>query len=133
YKTAVCNLIEAEEADNSKQTAGWNNACEPWRSVHLAAAIVRSLWGGQVQTFPPDPSLTIPCDLIVSTWSWGHHYPIPVYLPLVQRSLRPGGVVITDVRRNTEGRKQLEAAFAEVAVIEDRPKLERVACRGMRA
>jgi SAM-dependent methyltransferase len=65
-------------------------------------------------------------DLVVSLFSWGFHYPTSVYADEVRGLLRPGGRVILDVRKETDGKKQLEARFSRVATISDAPKKERV-------
>ncbi len=65
-------------------------------------------------------------DLVVSLISWGFHYPVPVYADQVLALLRPGGRVILDVRKGTDGRAQLEARFARVTVISETRKKERV-------
>lgn len=57
-----------------------------------------------------------PLDLVTSFRSWAHHYPVSVYLQMVSRSLRPGGILITDVRKRTNGIAELEAAgFVQVS------------------
>jgi len=65
-------------------------------------------------------------DLVVSLISWGFHYPVPVYLDQVRALLRPGGRVILDVRKETDGRAQLEARFPGVTTISETRKKERV-------
>jgi len=67
-----------------------------------------------------------PVDLVVSLISWGFHYPVPVYLDQVRALLRPGGRVILDVRKETDGRAQLEARFPGVTTISETRKKERV-------
>jgi SAM-dependent methyltransferase len=69
-----------------------------------------------------------PYDLVVSLLSWGFHYPVDVYLSRVLAALAPGGVVIIDVRKGTDGEQQLQAAFgAPPRVIADAPKHRRLA------
>lgn len=53
-------------------------------------------------------------DLIVSLLSWGHHYPVNTYEPIVRAALRPGGVLILDVRKGTGGEEQLDAMNLEL-------------------
>lgn len=133
YETAICNLLDGDELNNAAQVSGWNeHTPTPWRTSRLAAALVRAYWTGEIRAFGPDPSLTIPCDLIVSQFSWGHHYPIAVYLPLVLRSLAPQGVVIVDIRKNSSGQRQLAPYFQDVQVIARRTKLDRLRCEGLR-
>jgi hypothetical protein len=65
-------------------------------------------------------------DLVTSLIAWGFHFPIDTYLDLVTQLLRPGGRLIMDVRKGTDGKKKLEATFASTTVILDDPKFERV-------
>jgi hypothetical protein len=37
-------------------------------------------------------------DLVLSTISWGFHYPLSTHLPQVAAKLRPGGRIIVDLR-----------------------------------
>jgi hypothetical protein len=79
-----------------------------------------------------DPLLTIPSDLIISLKSWGHHYPVDIYLGLVQRSLREGGRVIMDIRRERKNLehglpKMIDAGFRLLARgVYETPKCERM-------
>ncbi len=68
-------------------------------------------------------------DLVVSLLSWGFHYPLPTYLDGVCNILAEDGVVILDIRRNTDGRAVLKRKFAEIHVIMECPKYWRVAAR----
>jgi SAM-dependent methyltransferase len=65
-------------------------------------------------------------DLVISLISWGFHYPVEVYADQVRALLRPGGRVILDVRKDTDGKAQLEARFPRVTVISETRKKERV-------
>jgi SAM-dependent methyltransferase len=56
-------------------------------------------------------------DLIISLISWGYHYPVSVYLEQVVDKLRPGGCLIMDVRKGTEGLDALAQAFRELRTI----------------
>jgi SAM-dependent methyltransferase len=85
-----------------------------------------------VRDYPPDPSLTIESDLIISLKSWGHHYPVSMYLGLVQRSLRSGGRVIMDIRigRGDGLRAMHEGGFKYLDTTYETPKCKRmVFCR----
>ncbi len=67
-----------------------------------------------------------PVDLVLSLISWGFHYPIGVYADQVRALLRPGGRVILDVRKETDGRAELESRFPRVTTISETRKKERV-------
>lgn len=86
-----------------------------------AEAFARHCPDVPVRTWPPDPGLTIPCELIYSNCSWGHHYPIETYLDLARRSLRAGGVLIVDLRRGEKaehGERVLGDHFGRLGTIE---------------
>lgn len=65
-----------------------------------------------------------PCDVVISLLSWGFHYPIADYAPVVS----PRGVVIADCREGTDGKVQLERRGTCTVVHRD-PKYQRVVCR----
>lgn len=67
-----------------------------------------------------------PLDLVISLISWGFHYPVKVYADQVRALLRPGGRVILDVRKGTDGRAELEARFPRVLKISETRKKERL-------
>ncbi|HEU4324764.1 MAG TPA: class I SAM-dependent methyltransferase [Roseiflexaceae bacterium] len=71
-------------------------------------------------------ALDRPVDLVISLLSWGFHYPVATYLARVRELLRPGGVLILDLRRNTDGLDQLRQSFARIDVLEETPKYLRV-------
>jgi hypothetical protein len=81
--------------------ASYHPDCTPWHDANDAASHLRTA-GIAAEAVPPDPSLTLPADVIVSTRSWGHHYPVDVYLPLAVRSLREEGRLFLDLRAHTK-------------------------------
>lgn len=62
----------------------------------------------------PDKSL----DVVISTISWGFHYPVETYLESVRRILSDRGVLLIDVRKRTGGQEALETYF-DCEVVED--------------
>lgn len=65
-------------------------------------------------------------DLIISLVSWGFHYPVETYLNEVYELLKPGGLLIVDIRKGTEGEKLLEKKFhTRVQFITDEQKRRR--------
>lgn len=65
-------------------------------------------------------------DLIISLISWGFHYPVNVYLDEVYKKLNEGGVLILDVRKESDGIEQLHSKFSDYTIIGDFPKHQRV-------
>lgn len=55
-------------------------------------------------------------DLIISLLSWGFHYPVDAYIDNVYRALNNNGVLILDIRKNTDGEKKLEEKFGKKPV-----------------
>lgn len=90
---------------------GFDAAMTPWRDVELGAQLVRdNAPDRRVTTETPPAQRVSAADLVISLKSWGHHYPVGVYVDYARRCLRPGGVLILDVRAGTNGRGELEAA-----------------------
>jgi SAM-dependent methyltransferase len=52
-----------------------------------------------------------PFDLIVSTVSWGFHYPIATYAKVASEALGQDGKIVLDVRRTKSSDYELAAAF----------------------
>lgn len=96
------------------ETAGFLTAQgvprEHVRTVNIAA-----------EPFPQDEQ-----DAVISSISWGFHYPVGTYLDEVHKVLAPGGVTILDVRKGTDGIDELRGRFEEVAIIADGVKHHRV-------
>jgi SAM-dependent methyltransferase len=74
-----------------------------------------------VEPFPQDARV----DVVLSLLSWGYHYPIEAYLDDVCRVLCPGGMLIVDIRKGTDGVAVLSERFELETVAED-PKSQRV-------
>ncbi len=64
-------------------------------------------------------------DLVVSTISWGFHYPVSVYAKSVRDILSPQGALILDVRKDTGGEAELEEFFA-LEVIDEQAKFNTI-------
>ncbi|MGB5466665.1 MAG: hypothetical protein WBM84_11325 [Sedimenticolaceae bacterium] len=67
-------------------------------------------------------------DAVVSTVSWGFMYPVKPYLASVVALLRDDGIVITDIRKGTDGEAQL-AEFFDTEVIREQRKFKTLKCR----
>lgn len=66
-------------------------------------------------------------DLVMSFLSWGFHYPVETYLDRIK--LSNGGVLIIDIRNDTDGMRALARRFHEMTKIHSGAKHMRVACR----
>jgi len=56
-------------------------------------------------------------DLIISLISWGYHYPVSTYLEQVYQWLKPGGRLILDVRKGSDGENEVKQKFSENSLI----------------
>lgn len=59
--------------------------------------------------------------VVISLLSWGFHYPISTYAPPVKK----GGIIVADIRRGTDGIKQL-SEYGAVTVVHNALKYQRV-------
>lgn len=72
-------------------------------------------------------------NLVISLISWGFHYPLETYLDRVMNALAPGGRLILDVRKGTDGMKLLERRFSPIrSISETQKKLRVLACNEQR-
>jgi len=69
---------------------------------------------------------SVEIDLVISLFSWGFHYPVSTYINQVYDLLRQGGHAMIDIRRNSDGKKELEQKFAKVQIISETRKRIRV-------
>jgi hypothetical protein len=58
-------------------------------------------------------------DLVISTISWGFHYPISLYVESVARIMSNGGVLLVDIRKGTDGLEELERQFPRLTEVVD--------------
>ena len=120
YQPSVTAHLIDGDTDHPPQA--WRTDGVPWRDVRVALqGFAKHCPCIAVKGWPPDPLLTIPCELIYSTCSWGHHYPIETYLGLAVRSLAPGGTLIVDLRvgeRAEHGQAVLALHFERIGTID---------------
>jgi hypothetical protein len=65
-------------------------------------------------------------DLVTSFISWGFHYPISTYIQQVSDSMLDNGVLIVDVRKDTDGLNEIKKYYKNVSIIYKTPFLDRV-------
>lgn len=129
YWRAAVNVIDGSEQLDHRKGGYHGGGLQAYRDRRLAVQLIEANLPSDrvVADYGPDPDLTIPVDLIVSTKSWGHHYPVETYLGLALRSLRPGGRIIVDLRRNRGGEAVMTGAgFVRLAKVYETPKCERI-------
>ena len=66
-------------------------------------------------------------DVVISTISWGFHYPISLYLNSIYKLMRNEAVLIIDVRIGSGGYEELENVF-EVQAIDETHKFQTLKC-----
>jgi len=65
-------------------------------------------------------------DVVVSILAWGFHFPISTYLPAVYQALKPGGILIVDIRKGTNGLEELATKFNSTHIITSAARYDRV-------
>jgi len=66
-----------------------------------------------------------PFDIIISLLSMGFHYPVTTYLDRILETLSPNGVLILDIRKNTNDLAIIKQHFNKVEMIVDTLKWTR--------
>lgn len=108
-KTATSELV----------TYGYKGDGEFYNSLELAAETLATngVPLSQVHTHEASAEGRLPSgplDLVFSLLSWGFHYPVATYLDAAHEALRPGGRVILDVRKGTEGEDRVRRKFGNL-------------------
>lgn len=67
-------------------------------------------------------------DLVVSLISWGFHYPVSTYIKNVCNAMSSNGVLIIDIRKDTDGEVVLKRNFKHISLISDKKKNRRLCC-----
>lgn len=124
---ALCAALQIEKVhliDGTAEDIGpaqnrfSQQAPQPWRNVSAGVKRLAEFgFGDMTKAWPPDHTLSLPCDLIVSLLSWGHHYPVETYLGFARRSLRRGGRIVVDCRDRADSYEVLSRHFRPVARI----------------
>lgn len=118
----------------SREKSGYHTQTTPWGDVEMAKLYLEtnlpdvSITALQPETFKGfDWKPTV--DLVVSTKSWGHHYPIGEYLRVVSKLIRQGGTLVVDLRKRpkTTGLEELIlAGFSDPVKISATEKCDRM-------
>jgi len=67
-------------------------------------------------------------DIIISLLSWGFHYPLNIYLDQVEKLLKNNGILIIDIRENSDGISQISNYFKSTPILlKQTKKYQRIA------
>jgi SAM-dependent methyltransferase len=127
YGNPLVNLLDG--TGHTEKRVLFEQAMSPYNSMSVARRLLEGngVPADRIVEWAPDPALNLPpCDLVVSLLAWGFHFPVATYLPLVERCLRPGGRLILDVRKNTDGLELLDERLQPVTVMDSNEKSDRV-------
>ncbi len=131
YGNPVVNLLDG--TGDSDVRILFHQTMSPYNSMPVARQLLEGngVPADRIVEWAPDPALSLPqCDLVLSLLSWGFHFPVATYLPLVERCLRPGGRLILDVRKGVGGLDELDQRLWCVAILSSTEKAHR-ACYEM--
>lgn len=117
YRMSRIHLMDG--TGRGPNMVGYQKGIDLYNSMPAALELLAANGIKSVGVHEPDPSATIECDLIVSLLSWGHHYPAETYLPLVMRSLRPGGRLILDLRKGQNGHRVISKSLAFLGIVSE--------------
>ncbi len=120
YQYCGCDihLLDKDQQD-PKIHYGYEKEGSFYNSLSGAAAnlVENGIPVTKVFTMDPDKGLPpIRYDLVVSLLSWGYHYPVSMYVEYVVNQLNEGGVIILDIRKDTEGAFEIGTIFEHAAI-----------------
>lgn len=105
YRIEYIYLLDGDGSREHK--GGYQERTDAWTDVSLARDFLQANLSPDYKVQAINTNIwdktAIPADLIVSFRSWGHHFSVREYLDFAWASLNPGGHVILDIRRNTDG------------------------------
>ncbi len=112
----VC-LIDGDGSPTIREYA-FHADMQPWDDVRKAKFLF-SVNTPYVEVLASHPGDNLPdeIDLITSFKSWGHHYPVSIYLNSVLERLTPKGLIILDLRIGRGGEDDLETAGLKLITI----------------
>lgn len=116
------HLMIVDKTAEGEVRAGFGTKMTPFSNTYTAHEFLVSngLEDEDIAIREPNPAAYYgECDVLVSFLSWCHHYPAATYGAFASRTVRPGGRLIVDVRKNTGGAVALEEyGFTQVGQIQ---------------
>lgn len=134
YKDIAPDLVLLDKEGKSEIYYGFKNDGAYYNSFKLAADFLKinGVPGNKIKIvnittnpFPKDQNF----DLVISLISWGFHYPVETYLKDVYSTLSEDGVLVIDIRKNTDGEKELKRKFKQIITISEYRKHKRLICK----
>lgn len=123
-------LVDKTQVD-TKIHYGFEQEASFYNSLPLAKQILieNGTPASNITLLSPETFIATPlqADVVISLESWGFHYPLSTYMETVKQSLRKGGTLIVEVRKNSGEFEELQKHFADVRIISD-AKRQRVVC-----
>ncbi len=101
---------------NDKVYYGLEKTASYYNSLNIARdfLMANGVQGERIHTQEVTGSPIFPgirFDLVLSLISWGFHYPVETYLDEVYTILKPGGELIIDIRKGSDGEMRIEQRF----------------------
>jgi SAM-dependent methyltransferase len=124
-------LIDRNEV-SPKIVLGYHDRASSYNSLELTAETMRmnEIPADRVHTVVADGFYAAdipPVDLVLSLYAWGFHFPVQTYIERVYAILRPGGRLILDLRKDTEGFDVVRRYFGGYTVIAEDVRHQRIA------
>jgi len=112
-----------------QETGAFYNSLEISREVLEMNGVDRANIHVQEATSANEILFDATFDIVLSLLSWGFHYPVSTYATAVFATLKPGGMLIMDVRKETGAQEEIEALFGEATIISERARSRRIMVR----
>jgi len=122
-QSRVC-LVDRTEVSNSiwyglEEDGAFYNSLD----LAIELLVANGVEADRIQTYeaPEDrilPLATNSVDLVISTLSWGFHYPVSIYLDEVTRVMKPSGTLILEIRKGSDESNQLAPHFTLEPIVQ---------------
>jgi len=110
---------------------GYNATTSAYNKLDLTADLLtmNGVPRSDIVMIEADDNISVAnCSLIISLISLGFHYPVSTYLKMISKSLAPCGVLILDIRKNTDQMQTIRDNFKNIRQIREYEKHWRIAC-----
>ena len=130
HSSLGCDITLVDIETSTERHHSYRDSGAGYASLDAAKRLLVSngISEDRIRTLNPTQSNVsgIETDLTISLLSCGFHYPLSTYDKFFKRELRPGSVVVCDIRKNT-GQDNYFSDFSKVQLIHETKKYSRVA------